>query len=499
VNADGGTQIENFDAFSGSGCGQGPVRVLASSVVVNTQTCLPSQFTSIQILDPPRNGYGSGTIDFVDSNNQPISGVPTQTVDNTGSVDLSAFNLLTGTGLPQFLITLNNPVNPVGQVQVKITWQGTYDPSCVQNGTTVTGQLPTSITTSLSGGGHTGTSISVPGGTAVTDSATLSGTNAATATGTVTYTVFDDSNCTHAVNTGTALSITTPGQLPNSAAVTLNTAGTYYWQAAYSGDTNNASSTSTCGAETETVSQTTAPTTVTTSLSDGTHTGANLSVPPNTGVTDQATVHGTNAASAGGTVTYTVYSDGQCAHSVASGGTKPVTNGTGGVSNAVSLANAGTYYWQASYSGDGNNASSVSRCGDEVETVTQPARFAGAFVIGDKSAGAPTVGKSINFWGAQWAKKNSLSGGSAPAAFKGFADTPTSPSCGTNWKTRPGNSSNPPSTLPSQIIVIVSSKVTKSGSSIGGDTVHLVLVNVGPGYGPNPGHAGNGTIASVIC
>ena len=31
------------------------------------------------------------------------------------------------------------------------------------------------------------------------------------------------------------------------------------------------------------------------------------------------------------------------------------------------------------------------------------------------------------------------------------------------------------------------------------NTVHVVLVNVGPGYGPDPGHAGNGTIAATIC
>jgi hypothetical protein len=53
--------------------------------------------------------------------------------------------------------------------------------------------------------------------------------------------------------------------------------------------------------------------------------------------------------------------------------------------------------------------------------------------------------------------------------------------------------------LPSQILVIVTSKATRHGSTIRGNTVHVVMVNVGPGYGPAPGHAGNGTIASVVC
>ena len=93
----------------------------------------------------------------------------------------------------------------------------------------------------------------MPESTAVSDTATLSGTNASTATGTVTYSVYSDSGCTTAVSAGTAQSITTPGTLPASSAVTLGTPGTYYWQASYSGDSANAASMSTCGSEVETV------------------------------------------------------------------------------------------------------------------------------------------------------------------------------------------------------------------------------------------------------
>ena len=123
----------------------------------------------------------------------------------------------------------------------------------------------------------------------------------------------------------------------------------------------------------------------------------------------------------------------------------------------------------------------------------------GAFVIGDLSAGSPTAGRSVSFWGAQWAKDNSLSGGDGPSAMKGFADSPTSLTCGATWTTRPGNSSAPPATIPSQINVIVSSKVTKSGSSISGKILHIVVVQVNPGYGPDPGHTGTGQIVRTIC
>jgi len=123
---------------------------------------------------------------------------------------------------------------------------------------------------------------------------------------------------------------------------------------------------------------------------------------------------------------------------------------------------------------------------------------AGSFVIGDGNA---TIGTSVTFWGAQWWKANALSGGLAPAAFKGFANTPeTSPACGTSWSTAPGNSSGPPpGPLPELIEVIVSSHITKSGSTISGDTAEVVLVMTNPGYAPDPGHAGTGTVVAVVC
>lgn len=120
------------------------------------------------------------------------------------------------------------------------------------------------------------------------------------------------------------------------------------------------------------------------------------------------------------------------------------------------------------------------------------------FVIGDQNA---AVGTSVTFWGAKWRKLNSLSGGSAPAAFKGFANTLNGPfSCGSTWSTDPGNGSDPPaSPLPGLIEVIVSSEITKSGPTISGDIHGVVLVQPDPGYAPDPGHAGTGVVVGVVC
>ncbi len=62
-----------------------------------------------------------------------------------------------------------------------------------------------------------------------------------------------------------------------------------------------------------------------------------------------------------------------------------------------------------------------------------------------------------------------------------------------------GHSSAPPSSIPSQIFDIVSSDVTKQGSTISGTIQHIVIVQVGPGYGPDPGQPGTGTIVGRIC
>ena len=121
----------------------------------------------------------------------------------------------------------------------------------------------------------------------------------------------------------------------------------------------------------------------------------------------------------------------------------------------------------------------------------------GDFVIGDRNAG---IGSSVTFWGAQWATGNSLSGGVAPDSFKGFANhTAEVPACGTGWTTTPGNSADPPATVPSYMAVIVASSVSGGDPIIAGDSVKLVVVKTESGYGPAAGHAGTGTVVGQIC
>lgn len=136
----------------------------------------------------------------------------------------------------------------------------------------------------------------------------------------------------------------------------------------------------------------------------------------------------------------------------------------------------------------------------------RPFSTSGMFVIGDQSADQSLQGgDTITFWGAQWWKDNGLSGGAAPASFKGFADTLTGNAwCGDSWSTRPGNSSFPPATVgpvtsDGTVEMLVSTDVTKDGPVISGDIAKVVTVRVNPGYEPNPGHPGTGVVVDVLC
>jgi hypothetical protein len=123
----------------------------------------------------------------------------------------------------------------------------------------------------------------------------------------------------------------------------------------------------------------------------------------------------------------------------------------------------------------------------------------GGFAVGDLDS---AVGTAVTFWGAHWAAENALSGGSAPPAFKGFAENLTAepPTCGITWTTRPGNGARPPhGPLPAYMGVLVPTSVSKHGQTISGNVMSIVVVQTATHYAPNPGHAGTGTVVAQYC
>ncbi|HEY3515055.1 MAG TPA: hypothetical protein VGL36_38100 [Kribbella sp.] len=190
-------------------------------------------------------------------------------------------------------------------------------------------------------------------GGSVHDSATLSNATA-TAGGTVTYTVYTNSACSLGAQSAGTVTVTN-GVVPDSNAITFNSAGDFYWQASYSGDANNNSALSTCTDEHLVVAKKSP--TIATTLSDTT-------VGVGGTVHDSATLSNATA-NAGGTVTYTVYTDTACSAGAQDAGTVSVTNGAVPDSNPIVFNTAGDFYWQAVYSGDANNNGATSLCTSE--------------------------------------------------------------------------------------------------------------------------------------
>jgi len=197
--------------------------------------------------------------------------------------------------------------------------------------------------------------------------------------------------------------------------------------------------------------------------------------PSGTGADFTATINWGDASSSAGTIT-------------GGPGLSPYT-----VSGSHTYASTGIFTITTNVKDDGGSTTSAS-C---TVVVFAFAPGGGSFVIGDLNS---AVGTSVTFWGAQWWKLNSLSGGAAPSAFKGFALNPKTPACGTGWSTDPGNSAPPPpGPLPAFMAVIVSSSISNSGSQISGNTPHIVVVQTNPGYDANPGHAGTGKVVAQVC
>lgn len=208
-------------------------------------------------------------------------------------------------------------------------------------------KLSPTISTTLSD-----TSVEV--GSSVHDSATLTGATS-DAGGTVTYTVYTDDKCTQGAQ-GAGTKTVTNGVVPDSDAVTFNTAGDYYWQAAYSGDANNGSAKSTCTDEHLVVNK----------KKPSVSTAQTLL--PN----DSFTLSGATSG-AGGTITFKLYSpsDATCSGTPALTETVNVNgNDTYKTSNTTFIASdEGTWRWASTYSGDSNNESATSTCGTERFTI----------------------------------------------------------------------------------------------------------------------------------
>jgi PKD repeat protein len=170
------------------------------------------------------------------------------------------------------------------------------------------------------------------------------------------------------------------------------------------------------------------------------------------------------------------------------------------VSGSHTYTSTGPFTVTTTINDDGGSTTTTPGC--SVLVFAFATEKGAAFVIGDLEAG---LAKHVTWWSSQWANINLMSGGAPPDAMKGFAGFEDNflglppPNCGGTWSTDPGNSTPPPPSVPAFMGVIVSSKVTKSGSVISGDIKQVVIVRNDPGYAPSPGHPGTGTEIAIVC
>jgi len=107
----------------------------------------------------------------------------------------------------------------------------------------------------------------------------------------------------------------------------------------------------------------------------------------------------------------------------------------------------------------------------------------GAFVVGDGSASGTST-----FWSPSWWLENSVSGGTAPASFKGFATRD-----GAEWVASTGFD-HAPATVPEWMGVIVASRIAKNGRAITITPTSMAVVHL-DGYNALLG--GRGTVVAT--
>gem|GEM_PF-3002944 len=251
---------------------------------------------------------------------------------------------------------------------------------------------PSSMTTSLAGGGQSGSSISVPPGTAVTGSAVLSGSNAAEAGGTVTYVVYPGTDCTGLAAASGGTVVVSGGSIPDSSAIMLTTPGTYSWQADYTGDGVNNQASSSCSA-TEAVAN--PATSVDSTVYDATGSPwAGVSPPPATGSSayDLASVSplASGGPLLGGSVTFTLNAGGSCSAPLGSDSVDLVDGAAR--SPATGGLTPGDYSFQAVYTGDGFYSGSSGPC--EAFTVDKATPGVGQ-TIDDAATGTTWTGSEV--------------------------------------------------------------------------------------------------------
>jgi hypothetical protein len=203
---------------------------------------------------------------------------------------------------------------------------------------------------------------------------TVTGIEGFTPTGSLAYTLFANDSCS---GDPTAVGFVTlaDGNVPDSGHSAALAAGSYSYQAAYSGDSNYLPTYSAC--ETFSVAATPGVTAaaIHDAVTDGAWSGTEV-----TGATAylSSTVSSVPGVVPTGTVTYAFFPNATCAGNAAPTSVETLAgNGSVPNSNATAALAAGTYSYTATYSGDASYIASASACA--------------TFTVGKRPAATTTV------------------------------------------------------------------------------------------------------------
>lgn len=314
--------------------------------VTNSSVPLGSVVHDTATLTGGVGGFATPAVDFAFYNNSTCDGSGTS-VTNTGADEdvvtavRSAVSSALGAGQYSYKGSVVGNANYLGD-------DSDCEPFTVN-------QASTSVSTAI----HTssdhvtdvqGTSLAL--NSAIHDKATVNGQiGAIVPTGSLNYNFYHNGACAgDPFATDSALAFGS-----ESSTYSNLVAGNYSFLASYNGDTNYSGSTGTC----ETVSVDKANTTTVTEIhKDGGHV-ATTSVALGDAVHDKAIV-GTQIGSIPitGTVSYVFYTSGDCT----TGGGSPMVVAVGGETPSSGSLAAGSYSYQATYSGDDNYNGSVGDC-----------------------------------------------------------------------------------------------------------------------------------------
>jgi hypothetical protein len=309
----------------------------------------------------PASGTEGGTVDLSATLTASGSGLSGKTIDFTlnGNSVGSAVTTSDGTAtLTNVGLTGISAGTYPGAVAASFAGDTDDEPSSGSNPLTVIGVPTVSSTVEDAATGSAWAGTEVTGATAQ-DTATVTG-DGGTPSGTVTYALYRNGSCSGTPTSTETKTLANDGSVPASTGTGPLSAGSYSYQATYSGDANYTARTADC--EPFTVAKATPK--VASAVEDASSQAAWTNTETaGASARDISTVTGVGGFRPTGSMTYALYGGEGCTGAaMATGQVLLNADGTVPGSTATTLLAAGSYSYRAAYSGDRDYHAATATC-----------------------------------------------------------------------------------------------------------------------------------------